>query len=956
VLVILHNYILRKFSHSTVKYQLLSGGLFGIIVVLGMLNPIFENTVIFDGRSVVLFIGSYFGGFFVALIAALISIMARISLGGEGVLMGILIIITTIVIGLFSRKFLILQPETIRKKVLILISIFFLHICLILILHFMLGGDKELLKREILFPAILIFPAITFLLYQLLFQHQSQFMIRQDYEKVQENFKQLAENSYNFLIRFNHKGEILYQNQKFIDLSTIKDGTETYSIRNILFKGNSTLTMDMVFNIVRDKMSYLADVEDIFVDKNNNPVYIVWTFQGIVNKSGELVDIIASGVDVTERHKLKMALDNSESHLSSIFDLAADAILIGNPQGQIIRANQRACELTGYSEQELMGNYIHVLFSNEELERVPFQFERLNQGLVVRSERFLTRKDGSTVFVEMNTKRLPKGTYSAIIRDSSERKKQEEILLSQEERYRTLFESANDAILLLKDYKVLECNQKALELYEIQREKLIGLSPWEFSPKQQKGRLYSNVLAIKYIDAALQGEELYFEWEHIASKNKVIFCEVKLNRIDIGGEKFVQAIIKDISEQKKNLQLIADKEAKLVEQNNKLSEINKELQAAKVKAEESDKLKSAFLANMSHEIRTPLNGILGFCELLKGKELDNDKAQFFISVIEKSSHQLLELINDIIDLSKIEAQQEVIHIDTFRLDDLVTDLYNLYFPTATNKKLSLTVTKNHDKSFCVNGDMLKMKQILGNIINNALKFTPNGSIDISYQQLNGMFQFCIKDSGIGIAQNDIPKVFERFRQIETELGKSSGGTGLGLAICKSLVELMEGKIYVESELGKGSKFYIEVPLKVEAIEDSLDAPVIFESSFKTIDLKGKKIIIAEDEVVNMLLLKSILDECGATVFEANNGLEVMALIEKGLPFDLIIMDIKMPKMSGIEAAQKIFSMNLNIPIIALTAYAMHQEMHTINQAGIKDIVTKPIDTYDLFFVINKYLS
>jgi CheY-like chemotaxis protein len=256
----------------------------------------------------------------------------------------------------------------------------------------------------------------------------------------------------------------------------------------------------------------------------------------------------------------------------------------------------------------------------------------------------------------------------------------------------------------------------------------------------------------------------------------------------------------------------------------------------------------------------------------------------------------------------------------------------------------------------VNGDMLKMKQILGNIINNALKFTREGSIDISYQQQNGVFQFSVRDSGIGISEADMPKVFERFRQIETELGKSSGGTGLGLAICKSLVELMGGKIYVQSEVGRGSTFTVEVPLIVEAVDENMEAPIIEDTASKTINLTGKKILIAEDEAVNMLLIKSILEECNAIVFEAFNGLEVVDFVEKGLHFDLIIMDIKMPKLNGIEAAKKILEKNSKIPIIALTAYAMHQEIIAIRQAGMNDIVTKPVDTNDLFFVINKYLA
>ncbi|MDD4747996.1 MAG: PAS domain S-box protein, partial [Salinivirgaceae bacterium] len=849
------------------------------------------------------------------------------------------------------------RHESIRKKILLFSFIIVSHLIILVILKYVTGGDKQILQNQIYLPIILIFPFITYFIYELIQYHHLQNKKNREAANAKDDFWQLVENSCNYFIRFKPNGKISYINQSYIDLLSFNDGRESDGyISSILYKENPSIIVDDIISEVRKCRKQLSSVEDIYVGPNNNTLFLMWSFQGIFDVQGTLIEIISMGMDVTPLHELQIALNNNETHLNSIFELAADAILIGNLQGTIIMANKRAAEVSGYTVHELIGQHITSLFNNNDLDSTPFRFDLLNSWQEVRNERKLRKKDGSIVYIEMNTKRMPNGSYSTIIRDNTERQRLENELRASENRYRVLFEGANDTILLLYDYKIVDANRQATDLFGYSKDQLVGRCPWEYSPIHQKGRLFSEFLAKEYIDQAFNGEDLVFEWEHFVKNTESIYCEVKLKRIDINDKSYIQAIIHDHSEFYRSRKLIADKEAQLILQNEKLTEINKALQKSKNKAEESDRLKSAFLANMSHEIRTPLNGILGFCELLKTQEIDTPKAVFFINVIEKSSQQLLSLINDIMHLSKIEAKRETLHYEPFELDVLAEDLYNLYLPMAINKNIYLTLHKRIDQSLIVKSDLVKIKQILGNVINNALKFTAQGGVEFDYCIEQQYVKFEIKDSGIGIPENEIENIFDRFRQVELELGNSTGGTGLGLSICKSLVEMLEGHIRVESVLGEGSKFIVELPLEIIHSDDGIHKLSNKEVAIEKLDLSSKTILVAEDEDINMLLIRNILSECNANIIAAENGAEAVAIVESGTEIDIILMDIKMPVMNGIEAAQKVNELDKEIPIIALTAYAMHQEVHNILQSGFKDIITKPIDHAALFFILKRYLN
>ncbi len=394
-----------------------------------------------------------------------------------------------------------------------------------------------------------------------------------------------------------------------------------------------------------------------------------------------------------------------------------------------------------------------------------------------------------------------------------------------------------------------------------------------------------------------------------------------------------------------NQEYVAQNE-ELADSYQKLSELNKELVNAKSKAEESDKLKSAFLANMSHEIRTPMNAIVGFADLLKDEELPPEKTVKYVNIIDSNSHQLLALINDIIDISKIEAGQVSLSLSAININELMREMLSIFKTLASRKNIEITLhytLPNAESN--VLGDETRIKQILTNLLNNALKFTQEGKIDFGYKVVDNVVKFYVTDTGIGIAKESQYLVFERFRQIESHLTKKVGGTGLGLSISKALVELMNGTIGLESEYGKGSTFYFEipyVPVTGEFMEEELK-----KNAEEITDWSKFTFLIAEDEEANYFYLEEIIRPTHAKILHAKDGIEALELFKSNPQIDLVIMDIKMPQMDGYEATRQIKMLNKKIHVIAQTAYAMADDKKKAFRAGCDSYIAKPINRQNL---------
>jgi PAS domain S-box-containing protein len=388
-------------------------------------------------------------------------------------------------------------------------------------------------------------------------------------------------------------------------------------------------------------------------------------------------------------------------------------------------------------------------------------------------------------------------------------------------------------------------------------------------------------------------------------------------------------------------------------------EVEQELIAAREKAEQSDKLKSAFLSNMSHEIRTPLNSIIGFSNLLTEENLNSETRDEFKKYIQNSADYLLNLINDIIDYSKIEAGQLEIKKTEFNLTELMKELYSHFSKERFKREkqnIQLVYTNNKEKQeVYIYSDPVRIKQIITNLLDNAFKFTEQGQVIFGYEfQMQDQILFFVKDTGIGISEKDKPLVFERFHRLYNKSDKIYPGSGLGLSICHNLVKLMEGNVWLDSEFGNGSSFYISLPvvMKIKEEESKITERTFSPGKYKW---PNKTILIAEDELTNYELIAAILKKTDVTIMHAKNGMEVTEIVKKN-PVDLILMDIQMPIMSGYDAIKELKIVNPDIPIIAQTAYAMAGEKEWILEAGSNAYIAKPIDPVVLLEMINEFMK
>jgi PAS domain S-box-containing protein len=472
----------------------------------------------------------------------------------------------------------------------------------------------------------------------------------------------------------------------------------------------------------------------------------------------------------------------------------------------------------------------------------------------------------------------------------------------------------------------------------------------------------------------------------INSKTKET-CEVALKKTDdvsiyvhltgihsFENEKFFITAV-DITERKEAEFLLQEKAEIIEVKNEEYKHLNEELRLAKERAEESDHLKSAFLANMSHEIRTPMNGILGFAELLKEPGLTGEQQQFYISIIEKSGDRMLNIINDIICISKVESGQmeiTILETDVNKLFEYITDFFK---PEAEKKGIYLSF-KNYmpGKEVIIHTDREKLLAVLTNLVKNAIKFTPKGLIETGYtikpvkQSMDDSagrvietveLEFFVKDTGIGLLKEQSEFIFERFRQGSELLTSKFEGAGLGLSISKAFVEMLGGKIWVETTSGIGSTFYFTLPLNAVKVVDpcicieNVDDAINEQNHYK---LSGLKILIAEDDESSQLIITQLAESVGKELLKAKTGVEAIAYCQNNPDIDMVLMDIKMPEMDGYEATRQIRQFNKDVIIIAQTAFALTGDREKAIEAGCNDYISKPYSRALLTEVMLKHIK
>jgi len=378
-----------------------------------------------------------------------------------------------------------------------------------------------------------------------------------------------------------------------------------------------------------------------------------------------------------------------------------------------------------------------------------------------------------------------------------------------------------------------------------------------------------------------------------------------------------------------------------------------ELKYAKEKAEESDKLKSSFLANMSHEVRTPMNAIMGYAELLSSPNYSDKEKQDYVSIISKSSQQLLRIMNDIVEISKIATGQITVNPVPFDLNALLDDIHQEFNPLAFLKNIKFTIKKGlQNPASRIILDDIKLRLILSNLVDNAIKFTEKGSVEISYLLKDSTLEFNIKDTGIGISKEHLEIIFERFRQLEDSYTRKYGGSGLGLSIAKSYAELLGGSIGVESTAGAGSTFIFHIPFI--AAETLGYSSTVSDKAVETATLST--ILVAEDDDINFVYMERLLSKSDTAVIRAANGQEAVDICNSGVDIDLILMDINMPFMNGLEATKLIKEKRPELPIVAVTAYSLSGDRETCLAAGCNDYIPKPIRREELLSKLAQFLK
>jgi PAS domain S-box-containing protein len=675
-------------------------------------------------------------------------------------------------------------------------------------------------------------------------------------------------------------------------------------------------------------------IEGIFIPQSFEPIYLfardVTVVLLIVSALGyaylRRIDIFILRIieELKERVKAEEALQKSKDNYQSLFEEAAEGILIGDSTGVILLTNLVLTNLTGYAKEELIGQNIKILFESEEMEREPLRYDLLKQGQVVVRTREVLKKDKSKVSVEMRTKKLPDGRLQAIIRDISEH------ILTQKtmKDFERIFNlSANPIWIASLDGILQRVNPTFVTSTGYSVDEFIGQNIAKFLHPDDVEWTFKYV-AKKVNEKA---DQLGFENRFLTKDNRIIWYSWLLQPIYEEGIAF--SVGHDIT---------------------KLKLVEEELILAKEKAEESDRLKSAFLANMSHEIRTPMNGILGFSEMFLTPDLTDEERQHYAQIVINSGKRLMTMLDDIIDISRIETGKLEIVKEPVKVNQLLDDLYDFFNSQYKNLKLEFTIEKSlSDHRSIISTDKLRLNQILSNLLSNAFKFTTRGFIRFGYKHKDELLEFYISDSGIGIPAEAQQLIFNRFQQANQDISRKYGGTGLGLAISKKLTELLGGNLWLKSEPGSGTTFYFTVPY----IQGEYNTPQIKEERKENIAKQElQNILIVEDDEVNYEFLDNLLTQQGYKTKFAYNGQKAIDMVKKFPEIDLVLMDIKLPGMDGLEATKKIKEYNPKIPVIAQTAYAMSGDKAKMLAAGCDDYIAKPVSKNQLLKVIGKYLG
>lgn len=654
---------------------------------------------------------------------------------------------------------------------------------------------------------------------------------------------------------------------------------------------------------------------------------------------------VANTAHIEDLADAKLAAENNLASLESIITSSIDGILIIDEQGKIQRTNPALEKLFGYSSYELKGSNAAMLMANNNAERFQRGLDdhiKTGQSPMIGSqfESFAIHKNGSSFPIELSINKFHAGDkvcFAGFIRNISERRSIQKSEKRANLRFEESVKTALDAIIMINE-------QGDVVLFNPAAEELFG-----YSLAEVKGRDMGDlIIPEKYRSAHNQDIKHYLETgEGTFSNNRI-----EIEGIHKNGNVFdMELAIKDIEGPNGKLFIGYARDI------TKRKQAEKDLLEAKENAEVANRAKASFLAMISHEIRTPLNGVLGIVGLLDDGSL-NTQQKKLIKTANRSGRSLMNIINDVLNFSKLEAGKLELETTSFMIDPLVDSVISLLHTEAKENSIDLSYSINSNVPKLLYGDIDRIRQILLNLAANAVKFTQNGSVIISIKNIGSktspIIRFLVKDTGIGIPKDKHNLIFSEFTTIDASNARKFGGTGLGLAISKALVSAMNGTIDFKSAKGKGASFWFDIPLKIGAasrFDEKTDESDIALTKAE----QRTRILIAEDNVTNQLIVSIMLERLGCSFEIASDGREALNAV-KLRDFDLILMDVSMPEMDGIEATKAIRKLKGNkskVKIVALTAYAFDEDRQRVIAAGMDDFIAKPVSRTDLARVIAK---
>jgi len=662
--------------------------------------------------------------------------------------------------------------------------------------------------------------------------------------------------------------------------------------------------------------------------------------KGVMELRNEHDALVASyEKDISDHNRAEQKLTVSEIRYRRLFESAKDGILILDSEtGRIMDVNPFLIELLGYSKEQFVEKAIwEIGFFRDIIANYDKFLELRQTGFVRYDDLPLETAEGQKINVEFVSNVYTEGDHSVIqcnIRDITKRVKIEKEIHRVNSFMESIVENIPDMIFL-KDANTLNFvmfNKAGEEMLGIPRQEILGKSDHDF---------FSKELADAFIEKDRQVllNKMMFDIPEepiqTRDKGKRILHTKKVPILNAQGEPvYLLGISEDITERKQA-------EADLIR--------------AKEHAEESDRLKSAFLANMSHEIRTPMNGILGFAGLLKEPGLTGEEQKKFIGIIEKSGRRMLNIINDIVCISKLECGQMEISLAETNVNLQMEYIYSFLKPEVEIKGMQILYSKSlPEKDAIIITDCEKIYAILTNLVKNAIKFSHAGIIEIGFKKKNQFLEFFVKDSGEGIRLDMKEIIFERFRQGSELINRNYEGAGLGLSISKAYVEMLGGKIWVESEFGKGSTFFFTIPYHTGPDEKNIFKKVT-KVEGKGNQIRNLKILIAEDDESSEMLITMAVNIFSKEILKARTGTQTVEICRNNPDIDLVLMDIKMPEMDGYTATRQIRQFNKEVIIIAQTAFALTGDRELAISAGCDDYITKPFNKEALTVLLKSVL-